>query len=205
LIRHGRHRKQRLQQLFIAAGTCLPSRCLPKIRGYTDRPTDSPLIRHGSHRKRRVQQFFCYIIFRNFLCIHSVPQPKDIIVTSGLLAFICFCDGRGAGPPHQPPTWGTRIFCQGYLPLAFGVPTPLLQGNKFCNPRQVPLHFLRLLLLALLLSQPGLGPAMAELVLLLLHVFVASGTCLPKRCLATIKGINIQTHRLMGGIYEERR
>jgi hypothetical protein len=54
--------------------------------------------------------------FRNFPCIHSFPQPKDIIVTSGLLAFTCFCDEWGTGRPHQPPTWGTRIFCQGYLP-----------------------------------------------------------------------------------------
>jgi hypothetical protein len=31
---------------------------------------------------------------------HSSPQPKYIIVSLGLLAFICFCDGWGAGPPH---------------------------------------------------------------------------------------------------------
>jgi hypothetical protein len=55
-------------------------------------------------------------LFRNFPCIHSFPQHKDTIVSLGLLAFICFCDGWGAGPPHRPPTWGTRIFCQGYLP-----------------------------------------------------------------------------------------
>jgi hypothetical protein len=65
-------------------------------------------------------------VFSNFLCIQSFPQPKDIIASLGPLAFMCFCDGWGAGPPHQPPPWGTRIFC----PLAFGVPTPLLQGNK---------------------------------------------------------------------------
>jgi hypothetical protein len=54
-------------------------------------------------------------------------------------------------------------------PLAFGVPPPLLQGNKICNPRQGPLQgasqpnpgfFLRLLLLPLLLSQPDLEPVM---------------------------------------------
>jgi hypothetical protein len=29
----------------------------------------------------------------------------------GLLAFVCFCEGWGAGPGprHQPQTWGTRI------------------------------------------------------------------------------------------------
>jgi hypothetical protein len=53
----------------------------------------------------------CYLFcFRNFPCIHSFPQPKDIIVTSGLLAFICFCDGWGAGPPHQPPNLGDQDF-----------------------------------------------------------------------------------------------
>jgi hypothetical protein len=41
--------------------------------------------------------------------------------------------------------------------------------------------------------------------ILLLCVFIASGTCLPSRCLATISGIQIYTHRLMGGIYEVRR
>jgi hypothetical protein len=40
------------------------------------------------------------------------------------------------------------------------------------------------------------------IILLLLPVFVAAGTCLPSRCLATIGGIHIQTNRLMGGIYE---
>jgi hypothetical protein len=57
LIRHGSHRKRRLRQFFVPAGTSLPSCYLAKIRGYTDRPTDSPLIRHGSHRKWRFQQF----------------------------------------------------------------------------------------------------------------------------------------------------
>jgi hypothetical protein len=79
---------------------------------------------------------FLFIYFRNFPCIHSFPQPKDIIVTSGLLAFICFCDGWGAGPLHQPPTLGDQDFLSGLSPLAFGVPTPPLQGNKICNPRQ---------------------------------------------------------------------
>jgi hypothetical protein len=38
------------------------------------------------------------------------------------------------------------------------------------------------------------------------HKFVACircpGTCLPRRCQATIGGTNIQAHRLMGGIYQ---
>jgi hypothetical protein len=37
LIRHWAHRKQRLQQFFIAAGTSLPSSYLATIGGYTDR------------------------------------------------------------------------------------------------------------------------------------------------------------------------
>jgi hypothetical protein len=36
----------------------------------------------------------------------------------------------------------------------------------------------------------------------LFRVFIAAGTCIPSRCLATIWGINMQTHRLTGGIYE---
>jgi hypothetical protein len=40
---------------------------------------------------------------------------------------------------------------------------------------------------------------------LLFGVFIAARTCLPSRCLATTGGIHIQTHRLMGGIYEVRR
>jgi hypothetical protein len=35
-------------------------------------------------------------------------------------------------------------------------------------------------------------------------VFVAAGTSLPSRCLATKGGIHIRTHRPMGGIYEVR-
>jgi hypothetical protein len=47
LILHGPHRKRHLQHFFVAAETSLPS-CYPAtIRGYTDRPTDSPLIGHG--------------------------------------------------------------------------------------------------------------------------------------------------------------
>jgi hypothetical protein len=35
--------------------------------------------------------------------------------------------------------------------------------------------------------------------------FVTAGTCLPSRCLATIRGTYIQTQRVIGGIYEVRR
>jgi hypothetical protein len=56
-------------------------------------------------------------------------------------------------------------------------------------------------------------------ILLLLRVFLAMGTCFPNRCLAmkgggytlrslclaTTGGIDIETHRLMGFIYEVRR
>jgi hypothetical protein len=33
LIRHGPYRKRRFQRIFVAAGTCLPSRCLATIGG----------------------------------------------------------------------------------------------------------------------------------------------------------------------------
>jgi hypothetical protein len=35
-----------------------------------------------------------------------------------------------------------------------------------------------------------------------LRVFVASGKCLPSRCLATVGVLHIQTNKLMRGIYE---
>jgi hypothetical protein len=37
---------------------------------------------------------------------------------------------------HRIPQPGGQDFLSGLTPLAFGVPTPLLQGNKICNPRQ---------------------------------------------------------------------
>jgi hypothetical protein len=59
-----RHRKRRLQQFFVAAGTSLPSCYVATIKGYTDRPTDTHtdgrvyevcrsdgLICHGIHTK----------------------------------------------------------------------------------------------------------------------------------------------------------
>jgi hypothetical protein len=46
------HRKRRLQQFFVAAGTSLPSCYLGTIGEYTDRPTDT-----------RVQQFFYFFAY----------------------------------------------------------------------------------------------------------------------------------------------
>jgi hypothetical protein len=54
LIRHGPHRKRRLQQFFLATGRSLPSSSLATIGGYTDKPTDT-----------RVQQFF-------YCCVYSL-------------------------------------------------------------------------------------------------------------------------------------
>jgi hypothetical protein len=84
----------------------------------------SILIRFKYRKHNTFSRFF---LFRNFPCIHSFPRPKDIIVSLGLLAFICFCDGWGGGPLHQLPTWGTRIFCQGYLPW------PLVSPHHSCK------------------------------------------------------------------------
>jgi hypothetical protein len=58
LIRHGPHRKQRLQQLFVAAETSLPSRCIATIRGYAQKDPQTPHWYDRPHRKRRAQQFF---------------------------------------------------------------------------------------------------------------------------------------------------
>jgi hypothetical protein len=63
LIRHGQHRKRRLQQFVVATETSLLSCYLAMILGYTDRPTDSPLIRHGPHKKWRFHQFFCFSLY----------------------------------------------------------------------------------------------------------------------------------------------
>jgi hypothetical protein len=38
----------------------------------------------------------------------------------------------------------------------------------------------------------------------LFQPFIAVGTCLPSRCLAIIRQLNMQTNRLMGGIHEVR-
>jgi hypothetical protein len=74
---------------------------------------------------------------------------------------------------YQPPNLGDQDFLSGLIPLAFSVPTPLLHGNKICNPRQErlqcaiswnqlnPAFFYKS---SPLLSQPGLGTAMAELI-----------------------------------------
>jgi hypothetical protein len=79
------------------------------------------------------------IFLRNFPYIHSFPQPKDIILTLGLLAFM-FLWWVGSRPTAPTPNPGDQDFLSGLTPLAFGVPTPLLQGNKICNPRQGPLQ-----------------------------------------------------------------
>jgi hypothetical protein len=79
LKRHGQHKKRRLQQFLVAAGTCLPSRCLLKIEGYTHRPIDFPLIRHGPHRKWRGQQLFYFCVC--ILCrgdVFTDPLPSNI-------------------------------------------------------------------------------------------------------------------------------
>jgi hypothetical protein len=52
--RHGSHRKRRLQQFFVAAGTSLPSCYLATIRGYTD-----------THDQ---QLFYC--------CVYSLPRQR---------------------------------------------------------------------------------------------------------------------------------
>jgi hypothetical protein len=75
LIRHRPHKRRHLQQFFVAAGTCLLSRSLVTIGGYTDRPTDPPLIRHGQYRKRRLQQFFYCCVIR---CIATIRGDTHI-------------------------------------------------------------------------------------------------------------------------------
>jgi hypothetical protein len=44
------------------------------------------------------------------------------------------------GEPAHRTNLGDQDFLSGLSPLAFGVSTPLLQGNKICNPRQGPLQ-----------------------------------------------------------------
>jgi hypothetical protein len=58
LIRHGLHRERRFQQVFVVAGTSLPSRYLAMIGGYTDRPTDT-----------RIQQFL-------YCCVYSLSWER---------------------------------------------------------------------------------------------------------------------------------
>jgi hypothetical protein len=42
----------------------------------------------------------------------------------------------GSRPTAPTPNLGDQDFLSGLSPLAFGIPTPLLQSNKICNPRQ---------------------------------------------------------------------
>jgi hypothetical protein len=51
LTRHGPQRKRSLQNVFIASGTSLLSCYLATIRGYTKRPTDSPVIGYRPNGK----------------------------------------------------------------------------------------------------------------------------------------------------------
>jgi hypothetical protein len=46
----------------------------------------------------------------------------------------------GSRPTAPTPNLGHQDFLSGLSLLDFGVPTPLLQGNKICNPRQGPLQ-----------------------------------------------------------------
>jgi hypothetical protein len=69
LIRHGLHRKRRLQQLFVAVGTSLPGCYLATIGAYTGRPIDSPFIKHEPHRKWSVQKFLYYRVY-------SLPRER---------------------------------------------------------------------------------------------------------------------------------
>jgi hypothetical protein len=67
---------RRLQQ-FLVTGTCLPSRCLVTIGGYTDTPTDFPLIRHWPHWKRRVQQSHIFACIRCLGNVFTKPLPSN--------------------------------------------------------------------------------------------------------------------------------
>lgn len=67
------HRKRCLQQFPVATETCLPSRYIATIEGYTGGPTDSPLIRNGSHRKQLAQQLaYVFLAAVTFLPIHCL-------------------------------------------------------------------------------------------------------------------------------------
>jgi hypothetical protein len=88
LIRHGLHRKRRLQKFFIVVGTSLPSCYLVTIGGYTDRPTDSSYIRHGPHRKRCLQQFFIVVGMSLPSCYVATiagytDKPRDSLIRNG--------------------------------------------------------------------------------------------------------------------------
>jgi hypothetical protein len=85
LIRHESHRKRRLQQFFVAARTCLPSRYLAAI-GEIHRPTDSPFTRHGPFRKSNIQQLF----------YHEYSLPRERVYrakTGGIHAHTHWCEG----------------------------------------------------------------------------------------------------------------
>jgi hypothetical protein len=107
-------------------------------------------------RPRTVRTPAILFLFRNFPWIHSFPQPKDI--KKGFPFVFCifrsfsihmFLWWVGSWPTAPTPNLGDQDFLSGLSPLAFGVPTPLLQGNKICNPRQGSLQF------AIIRSQPN--------------------------------------------------
>jgi hypothetical protein len=65
LVRHGLHRKRRLQQLFLAAGTSLPSYYLSATE--IDKPTDA-----------RVKTFFCSCVYiRSYGSAFLKPLPSN--------------------------------------------------------------------------------------------------------------------------------
>jgi hypothetical protein len=69
-------------------------------------------------------------------------------------------------------------------------------SNNFSLPRER---------LYLAVNEAAIGGYMRPTILLFLRVFVAAVPFLPSRCLVTIGGLHIQTHRMMGRIYEVRR
>jgi hypothetical protein len=77
MIRYGPHRKRRLQQFVVAAGTSLPSCYLATIGGYTNRPTDWPLMRCGLRRKWYVQQFSIITCIRFRGNVFTDPKPNN--------------------------------------------------------------------------------------------------------------------------------
>jgi hypothetical protein len=73
LLRHGLHRKRRLQQFFVAGGTSLPSCYLATIGGYRDRSTDT-----------RVQTI---ILLLRLVTVAGTYLPNRCLATKGRLHF----------------------------------------------------------------------------------------------------------------------
>jgi hypothetical protein len=70
--------------------------------------------------------------FRNFLCIHSFPKPKDIIVTSGLLAFVFVIGGESAH--HTNPQTGGPGFSVRVISLSLWCPHTTLARQQDLQP-----------------------------------------------------------------------